>query len=239
MSSVSGTATIIAGNAFVDVPHGLSSTPNISQISLTPQDDLGGRTYWPSNVGSATFRINMSFADPDTNHSFSWQISVPAGQQGPAPPVSAYITIVDAQGHLNMSYDSGSGNYTVYGLTLSTTALQAHVDYANAYVTALTGGLLDASDQRYPHARIAALDLACMRALVISSGGSLVSAFDYFLGDLRVARTAPYAAALARTIQGLSDDLQKQLVNLTTPVVTAEASMQGDVPTYEGGLMNP
>jgi hypothetical protein len=37
----------------------------------------------------------------------------------------------------------------------------------------------------------------------------------------------------------LSDDLQKQLVNLTMPVVTAEASMQGDVSTYEGGLMNP
>lgn len=235
----SGTAIIPAGNTYIDVAHGLATTPDISQISLTPQDDLGGRTYWPSNVGQATFRINMSFADPDTNHSFSWQISVPVGQQGPAPIVPGYITIADVQGHLNMSYDSGSGDYTVYGLKLSTTALQAHVDYANAYVIALTGGLLDASDQRYPHARIAALDLACMRALVISSGGSLVGAFDYFLGDLRVARTAPYASALARGIQGLSDDLQKQLVNLTMPVVTAEASMQGDVPTYEGGLMNP
>jgi hypothetical protein len=176
-------------------------------------------------------------ADPDTNHVFSWQIITQA--TGPPAPVAGYIAIADVQGHLNMAYDSGSGNYTVYGLTLNQTALQAHVDYANTYIIALTGGLLTLTDQRYPHAKIAALDLACLRALVISSSGSLVGAFDYFLGDLRVARTAPYAAALQRTIQGLSEDLHKQLVNLTLPVVTAEASMKDDVPTYQGGLMNP
>jgi len=230
-----GSATILAGNTYVDVPHGLSYTPTIDQIVLTPQDDLGGRNFWPSNPGPITFRINLSMADPDLNHVFSWY-PIPVS---PTTPVTGYITIADVQAHLNMSYDSGSGKYTVYGLTLSTTALQAHVDYANTYAIALTGSLLNPTDQRYPHAKIAALDLACMRALVISSGGSLVGAFDYFLGDLRVARTAPYASALQRTVQGLSDDLQKQLVNLTMPVVTAEASMKDDVPTYEGGLMNP
>jgi hypothetical protein len=50
---------------------------------------------------------------------------------------------------------------------------------------------------------MAALDLACMRVLVVSSGGAMIGAFDYFLGDLRVSRAGPYAEAIERTIKGL------------------------------------
>ena len=192
-------------------------------------------------VGTCPAQFEVTFPD-GTNQTFpvsqDFAVEFTAPAVAAAPPCG-YVSANDVEAHLNMTFDSGSGNYTVYGLTLSETALQAHVDYANTYIIALTSSLLDPTDQRYPHAKIAALDLACLRALVISSGGSLVGAYDYFLGDLRVARTAPYAAALARTIQGLSDDLQKQLVNLTLPVVAAEATMAQDVPTYKGGLMNP
>ena len=192
-------------------------------------------------VGTCPAQFEVTFPD-GTNQTFPVSQDFAVEFASPAmvaAPSAGYVGVGDVEAHLNMTYDSEKGNYTVYGLTLNETALQAHVDYANTYITALNGSLLDPTDQRYPHAKIAALDLACLRALVISSGGSLVGAYDYFLGDLRVARTAPYAAALARTIQGLSDDLQKQLVNLTLPVIAAEASMKDDVPSYQGGLINP
>lgn len=191
--------------------------------------------------GTCPAQFEVTFPD-GTNQTFPVSEDFAVQFTSPAivaTPSVGYVGVGDVETHLNMTYDSETGNYTVYGLTLSETALQAHVNYANTYIIALNGCLLNSTDQRYPHAKIAALDLACLRALVISSGGSLVGAYDYFLGDLRVARTAPYAAALARTIQGLSDDLQKQLVNLTLPVIAAEASMKDDVPTYQGGLMNP
>ena len=67
----------------------------------------------------------------------------------------------------------------------------------------------------------------------------MIGAFDYFLGDLRVARAGPYAEAIERTIRGLTEDLVRQIVNLTLPVKAAEASAVEEVPTYRGDLMNP
>jgi hypothetical protein len=86
---------------------------------------------------------------------------------------------------------------------------------------------------------MAALDLACMRILVVSSGGALVGVFDYFLGDLRVARAGPYAEAIQRTIDGLKEDFARQIVNLSTAVKVKTAQAAEDVPTYKGGLVTP
>jgi len=153
--------------------------------------------------------------------------------------MTSFITASDVQAHLNATYDASSHTYNVYGLTIQEAALQAHVDYANTYVTALLGKDIDTSDPRYPTAKIAALDLACMRVLVVSSGGALVGAYDYFLGDLRVARAGPYAEAIKRTIDGLREDLIRQIVNLVPAVKAAEAAAAEEVPEYRGGLINP
>jgi hypothetical protein len=64
------TGTIWAGNTYVDVAHGLSSTPSIDKIKPTPKDNLGGRSYWVSDVGAVTFRININSVDFEENHSF-------------------------------------------------------------------------------------------------------------------------------------------------------------------------
>jgi hypothetical protein len=152
---------------------------------------------------------------------------------------ATFITVSDVQAQLNATYDAAAHVYSVYGLNIQEASLQAHVDYANTYISAFFTTDLTTSDPRYSAAKLAALDLACMRALVISTGGSLVGAYDYFLGDLRVARAGPYAEAIQRTIEGLREDLARQLVNLTTPVKAAEATAAGEVPTYRGGLINP
>jgi hypothetical protein len=140
---------------------------------------------------------------------------------------------------LNATGPDSNNNYTVYGLTIAQTSLQAHVDFANMYITALIATVLTSADPRYPSAVQAAKDLACIRALVVSMGGSMTGAFDYFLGDLRVSRAGPYATAIKNTIAGLEDDFKRQLTNLTTVAAIADMQAQGDVPTYKGGLISP
>ena len=54
-----GTATITAGNEYVDVAHGLGYAPDIKKISLTSTNNLGGNSFWKSDVGAVTFRINV------------------------------------------------------------------------------------------------------------------------------------------------------------------------------------
>ncbi len=74
-TTASGSATIVAGlPAYVDVTHGLGYTPTIDKIHLTPQDNLDGRSFWPSNAGATTFRINISGMDITASHVFSWII---------------------------------------------------------------------------------------------------------------------------------------------------------------------
>lgn len=150
-----------------------------------------------------------------------------------------YIQPSDVQAQLNASYDSAGTAYTVYGLSILGPTMQAHTDYANTYINGLLGIDLQTTDPRYSLAKLAALNVACLRVLVVSSGGSLVGAFDYFLGDMRVIRHGPYAAALLRTIQGFKEDLVKIMTNLITPVKTADASLGSQVPTYRGGLASP
>ncbi|MGA3192469.1 MAG: hypothetical protein ABSD73_08160 [Candidatus Bathyarchaeia archaeon] len=149
-----------------------------------------------------------------------------------------YIQVADVQNQLNAAFD-GVHTYTVYGLSILDATMQAHTDYANTYINGMLGRDLATTDPLYPIAKLAAVNVACLRVLVISSGGVLVGAFDYFLGDMRVIRHAPYAAALQRTIQGLKDDLVKMMINIATPVKTGDASLGSQVPTYRGGLASP
>jgi len=150
-----------------------------------------------------------------------------------------YATLTDIQNALNATYDSANHVYTVYGLTITEASFQAHLDFANTYINALLGRDLTTDDPKYPIAKMAVIDLACLRILVVSSGGAMIGAFDYFLGDLRVARAGPYAEAIERTIKGFQEDFIRQIANLTTPLKTAEATATEEVPKYRGGLISP
>lgn len=75
MAYAHGTATITGGTTTITVPHGLTFAPALGDITLTPLDDLEGRTLYPSNPTATTFDANISFMDvPTTNHSFNWLI---------------------------------------------------------------------------------------------------------------------------------------------------------------------
>ena len=149
-----------------------------------------------------------------------------------------YVQVSDVQGNLNASFD-GVHTYTVYGLPILDTTIQAACSIANNYINGLIGSDITPSDYRYCAAQTAAIDLACMRVLVIASGGAMVGAYDYFLGDLRVSRAGPYAQALARTIAALQADLLMQLPNLSTPIVTGDVQYAQQLPTDSGAVMSP
>ena len=147
------------------------------------------------------------------------------------------MSYLDIQNQLNAS--SAGTSYTVFGLTVAQASFQAHVDFANLYVNSIVGQGLLSTDTRYNWARLAALNLACLRVLVAASGGMLVGAFDYRLGDLFITKATISRMAFQTAASGFKDDLVRMLMNFSTPVVAAEASAKDDVPTYQGGLINP
>ena len=150
-----------------------------------------------------------------------------------------YISVDDVAAQLNASFDSGTLVYTVFGLSVSGASFQAHVDFANLYVNSIVGADLASDDPRYSWARMAALSLAALRVLVAASGGFLLGAFDYRLGDLYIAKASISRLAFESAAQGFRDDLLRVLVNFAKPAVAAEASSAEEVPTYRGGLVSP
>ena len=81
--------------------------------------------------------------------------------------------------------------------------------------------------------------MACLRVLVAASGGMLLGAFDYRLGDLYITKASIGRLGFEGAVTGVRDDLLRALMNFATPVKAAEASAKDEVPTYRGGLINP
>ena len=150
-----------------------------------------------------------------------------------------FTTLDEVINHLNITGPDSNDNFTVFGLTVSADTVQAHVDHANKYIFSLVPSLSQVTDPRWPNAELAALDLACLGVLVASVGGAMVGAYDYFLGDMRVARAGPYASAIKTAIAGYRESAIRNLQNVTTVVVAAEAETAEHVPRYQGGLISP
>ena len=81
---IRGTATVLAEQTYVTVPHGLGGTPDLEDIDLQPHDDLQGRDYWPSDVSPTNFRINISFIDMAA-HVFGYTIITDLSIATPTP----------------------------------------------------------------------------------------------------------------------------------------------------------
>lgn len=69
----SGTASITTGNTSVVVSHGLSVTPTLQQIAVTPQTSFGSAAkFWISTPTSTQFTINLD-ANPGQTVTFGWR----------------------------------------------------------------------------------------------------------------------------------------------------------------------
>ena len=69
-----GVATILSGASSVDVKHGLRRLPLLSEITVTPNVDTGGR-WWITLPNSTTLRIHCAPA-ASANLSFGWQANL-------------------------------------------------------------------------------------------------------------------------------------------------------------------
>jgi hypothetical protein len=148
-----------------------------------------------------------------------------------------FITASEVANHLNAASVDSSGNYVVFGLAVSQTAFQAQVDYANLYIYSLTGQVLPLDNPRFNWAKMAALNLACLRVLVAASGGLLLGAFDYRLGDLFITKSSASRLAFETAVQGFCDELLRIMVNLTSPAQCVISTRH--VPHYRGPELDP
>lgn len=73
-----GTASITTGNTTVTVTHGLSATPTLQQIMVTPQTAFGSAAkFWISTPTSTTFVVNLD-ANPAQTVTFGWRADLGA-----------------------------------------------------------------------------------------------------------------------------------------------------------------
>ncbi|MGD6808030.1 MAG: hypothetical protein ACQCN4_13855, partial [Candidatus Bathyarchaeia archaeon] len=128
-------------------------------------------------------------------------------------------------------------NYTIFGLAVSQTSLQAHVDYANLYVNSVVGQGLTETDERFSWAKMVALNLACLRVLVAASGGLLFGAYDYRLGDMFITKGSASRLAFETALQGFRNELLRVIVNFTCPVQSVNSTRH--IPHYRGPELNP
>jgi hypothetical protein len=110
--------------------------------------------------------------------------------------------------------------------------LQTQVDHANKYIASLVPSLTGPGsiDPREPIAELAALDMACMGILVTASGGMLLGAADYKLGDLFVTKATVGKFEYQSTIESYRDSFTQNITNLSTVALGTKAVLGYMVP---------
>ena len=143
----------------------------------------------------------------------------------------AFTSLEEVIGFLNATGPDSNSNYTVYGLSVSGNSVQAYVDHANTYIGSFAPSVTP-MDPRYPFAQLAALDLACMSVLVAASGGMLLGAADYKLGDLFVTKGTIGKFSFQSAVQSFQDSFTRNIANLSTGAVSAKARLGNEVPHH-------
>jgi len=73
-----------------------------------------------------------------------------------------------------------------------------------------------------------------MSVLVAASGGMLLGAADYKLGDLFVTKCTVGKFSFQSSVQSFQDSFTRNIVNLSTVAISAEARLGHDVPRCRG-----
>lgn len=77
VTEASGTATVASGQTTIAVTHGLSSTPALKDIQVSPTNSLGTATkFWISNPTSTQFTINVDQNPGATTATFVWAAAI-------------------------------------------------------------------------------------------------------------------------------------------------------------------
>jgi hypothetical protein len=73
-----------------------------------------------------------------------------------------------------------------------------------------------------------------MSVLVAASGGMLLGAADYKLGDLFVTKGTVGKFSFQSAVQSFQDSFSRNIVNLSTVAIGTEARLGHEVPHYRG-----
>jgi len=74
-TDANGTATVANGTTSIAVTHGLSITPTLNMISVTPTNSMGtAAKFWISGVGATQFTINVDANPGATTATFAWSV---------------------------------------------------------------------------------------------------------------------------------------------------------------------
>ncbi len=147
-----------------------------------------------------------------------------------------FTTLDEVISQLNISGPNEKGEFTIFGLPVSADSVQAQVDHANKYLSSIVPGLAS-TDLRYSSAELAALAIACVGTLVTASGGMLLGAFDYRLGDIFVTKGSVAKAAFVNAINAFQKDAADNLANVSTVSYAVRSSRH--IPHDVGPELSP
>ncbi len=150
--------------------------------------------------------------------------------------VPAFTSLNEVINHLNASGPDGDNNYIVFGLPIASASIQAQVNHANIYLNSIVPGLTS-TDLRYSSAQLAALAIACVGTLVTTSGGMLLGAFDYRLGDIFVTKGSIAKAAFISGITKFEKEAADNLANVSTVGYAVRSSRH--IPHNVGPELSP
>jgi len=142
--------------------------------------------------------------------------------------VTDFVTVETAVTRLGQTYDANATSYTIYGLTVLTTTIASIVTAANEYVSGLSN--TNPTSRQYANGVHAALALACMRVLVVASGGVLNGAVDYTLGDITMHKGTVTQLAFDGSVAAYKLEYEQALTNFTSGGVTANNKLGEHVP---------
>lgn len=134
LGPATGSASIEDPDTSIDIEHRHPLTPNLSDIAVTPTNDLGAAAkWWTSDVDADTFRINIdAAAGSGLSADFAWQVN----RDSATPPPDLGPTYDD------IVLDDGATLYTPLDDTSGTTAVAligSNGTYAGGPTLGVTG----------------------------------------------------------------------------------------------------
>jgi len=145
----------------------------------------------------------------------------------------SFITVNDIVSYLNGA-QVDDNTYKIFGISISKSSLEDHASYANEYVSEYAGEI-DETSPNWIYAKLAALNLAAIKVLILITGGAFENAFNFRLGEFTVNRDPQLKQLLANSLKVFQDEFRHALSKLTTEFVVIQPEIGEWIETWEEG----
>jgi len=111
------------------------------------------------------------------------------------------------------TYNEASDTYVVFGIQVAAVTISAIVADVNGSVSDCSN--VDPTSKQYSSGARAALALACMRVLVVASGGTVTDADNYQVGDLSVAKSTVTVSAFVGAVNAFRNAYRREIASFS------------------------